>query len=137
MGSPYTRSDLGKTLRAFGEATTIVILMLVASIVWAMSPLLALLIALAVVDAFDDLSIVVTGKSIYPTTVWRVLNPIFEIVAFVVALVLIELAFTYMFAFPFPIWYVVLAIAFFIAITSSLDVTPKNKKLRRDTGDWV
>ncbi len=137
MGSPYTRSDLGKTLRAFGEATTIVVLILVASIVWVMSPILALIIVLAVVDAFDDLSIVVTGKSIYPLSVWRILNPLFELVAFVVALVLIELSVTYMLAFPFPIWYVVLAIAFFIMITSSLDISPKSKKLRRDAGGWV
>ncbi len=97
-------------------------LIIIASVVWAISPLIALLFLLAVVDAVDDINVVVNGKSIYPIKLWKVLNVLFEIISFIAAFMLLELAITYAVAFPVPFWYAAFAIGGIMVYSSFRDL---------------
>lgn len=133
--SSVGKAQWGRVIRAFAEASTAVMLLITASIVWLLNPWLSLIIGLATIDAVDDFSILVIGKSIYPMSVWRIVNPIFELIAFAVAFLIIELAITYVVAFPFPFWYVALALAGFMVYSSFIDIIPKTS--RSNWGGWV
>jgi len=118
----FVVSPARRAFDAFAESTTAVMLIIIASVVWAMSPLIALLFLLAVVDAVDDVNVVVNGKSIYPIKLWKVLNVLFEIISFIAAFMLLELAVTYAAAFPVPFWYAAFAIGGIMFYSSFRDL---------------
>ena len=130
-------SPARRAFDAFAESTTTVMLIVIASIAWAISPLIALLILLAVVDAVDDVNVVVNGKSIYPTKLWKVLNALFEIVSFTAALMILELAITYAVAFPVPFWYVAFAIGGIMVYSSFRDLGEYVSVKRSVRGGYV
>jgi len=118
----FVVSPARRAFDAFAESTTAVMLIIIASVVWAISPLIALLFLLAVVDAVDDVNVVVNGKSIYPIKLWKVLNVLFEVTSFIAAFMLLELAITYAVAFPVPFWYAAFAIGGIMAYSSIRDL---------------